>query len=105
SATVESWMHIELAAPVTEELLDRIERDISLLLAGLRAVDEDTHAMTAALIDTAQRLERTSGGGDDIDSTDYADLLRWLADGHFTVLGCVGRTLPPASAAAESDAA
>ncbi|NKY59840.1 NAD-glutamate dehydrogenase [Nocardia flavorosea] len=104
-ATAESWMHIELAAPVPDELLDRIEREIPQLLAGLRAVDEDTPAMTEALIDVAERLERTAGGGDDIDFTDYVDLLRWLADGHFTVLGYTGRKVYPALADVDTDAA
>ncbi|MFI5715869.1 NAD-glutamate dehydrogenase [Nocardia sp. NPDC051750] len=102
AATPESWIHIELAAPITDDLLDRIEREIPQLLDGLRAVDEDTPAMIDSLVGVAERLDATGDQADDSEIADYADLLRWLADGHFSLLGYTGRQVYPAPEALDS---
>ncbi|WP_174361665.1 NAD-glutamate dehydrogenase domain-containing protein, partial [Nocardia paucivorans] len=83
----ESWIHVQLAPTVTDEVLDRVERDLPQLLDELRVVDEDTPAMVGALVTVAKRLDRAAAQRDDSEIAECADLLRWLADGHFTVLG------------------
>ncbi|WP_327147990.1 NAD-glutamate dehydrogenase [Nocardia sp. NBC_01329] len=87
SATPESWIHVQLATPVSDEILDRIEREIPQVLVGLRAVDEDSPAMLDTLITVAERLDRLADQGNDDEVVECAALLRWLAAGHFTVLG------------------
>uniref|UniRef100_UPI0015762BB6 NAD-glutamate dehydrogenase domain-containing protein n=1 Tax=Nocardia brevicatena TaxID=37327 RepID=UPI0015762BB6 len=83
----ESWIHVQLAATVTDEVLDRVEQALPQLLDELRVVDEDTPAMVGSLVTVAKRLDRAAAQRDDSEISECADLLRWLADGHFTVLG------------------
>ncbi|ONM46370.1 NAD-glutamate dehydrogenase domain-containing protein, partial [Nocardia donostiensis] len=98
----ESWIHVQLAPSVPEEVLDRIEQALPQLLEDLRSVDEDTPAMVQALVSVAERLDRAAEWAADAEITESAELLRWLADGHFTVLGYsdfrLRRTAPTADA-------
>ncbi|MFI9508619.1 NAD-glutamate dehydrogenase [Nocardia sp. NPDC052566] len=79
----ESWMHLQLGQPVDGALLDRIEAAVPPLLEDLRRVHDDTPAMVDAVHALADRLDRVG----DEEMPECARLLRWLADGRFTVLG------------------
>ena len=88
TATQETWIHIQLAPTVDRRTVAAAERLIPKVLNDSRQVGFDSAAMTAELLDLAKALD-----GDDTDRFpgpdrhDVADLLRWLADGHFVLLG------------------
>ncbi|MEV6771839.1 NAD-glutamate dehydrogenase [Nocardia sp. NPDC051030] len=87
----ESWMHIQLHPATSREQLRRIETSLPDVLTDVRRVIEDTEAMREAQGSVAVELEAAAQAGKSpfaaTDLTDCADLLRWLADGNFTVLG------------------
>lgn len=72
---------------MSAETLDRIEQALPQVLSDLRSVTDDTPAMVASMTTLADRLDRTAEWSDDAEISECARLLRWLADGHFTVLG------------------
>ncbi|MBF6476808.1 NAD-glutamate dehydrogenase [Nocardia cyriacigeorgica] len=80
----ESWIHVQLDPAVSAETLDRIEQALPQVLSDLRSVTDDTPAMVASMTTLA---DRTAEWSDDAEISECARLLRWLADGHFTVLG------------------
>ncbi|MET9487878.1 NAD-glutamate dehydrogenase [Nocardia sp. NPDC006630] len=87
----ESWMHLQLHPSTSRELLEKIETALPDVLTDVRQVISDTEAMRAAQqrvadeLDVAVKGEKSPFAAADL--TDCANLLRWLADGHFTVLG------------------
>ncbi|WP_067699760.1 NAD-glutamate dehydrogenase [Nocardia jejuensis] len=87
----ESWMHIQLHPATTAEQLRRIESALPDVLTDVRRVIEDTEAMRETQGRVATELDNAAQAGkspfDATDLTDCANLLRWLADGNFTVLG------------------
>ncbi|MGX1778171.1 NAD-glutamate dehydrogenase [Nocardia brasiliensis] len=82
--TAESWMHVQLADGVGASVLDEAERILPQLLADLRLVHDDAASMDGTLLGLAEKL---ADRADDAEALRGAELLRWLADGHFTVLG------------------
>ncbi|MFZ1165395.1 NAD-glutamate dehydrogenase [Mycobacterium sp.] len=84
----ETWIHVQLVPSVDRNALHEAERLMPGVLADLRRVAADSTAMITVLNDLADDVENNandhypgaSGG-------DVATLLRWLADGHFTLLG------------------
>jgi glutamate dehydrogenase len=84
----ETWVHVQLSPSVEREALHEAERLLPGVLADLRRVAADSAAMWAILDDLAKDVETNAGGRyAGPDSGDVAALLRWLADGHFTLLG------------------
>ncbi|MEU7768968.1 NAD-glutamate dehydrogenase domain-containing protein, partial [Nocardia sp. NPDC049190] len=83
----ESWIHVQLGAGLADELVDRIERELPLLLADLRQVADDTPTMGEMLTTVADQLDQAAQWADDAEIPECAELLRWLSDGHFTPLG------------------
>ena len=87
----ESWMHLQLHPSTEAAVLDVIEATVGDVLADVRQVVEDTEAMRVVQNDLAEELDRVADRGsprfDADDLTDAANLLRWLAEGHYTVLG------------------
>ncbi|RRQ26525.1 NAD-glutamate dehydrogenase [Rhodococcus sp. Eu-32] len=86
----ESWMHLQLGPSVDDETLDSLESAVAEVLSDVREVVEDTDDMrlaqssvASALDELADRESRPDGG----QLRDAANLLRWLADGHYTLLG------------------
>jgi glutamate dehydrogenase len=84
---VESWMHIEVDRTTDPAELDRLRTDLQRVLADVRDAVEDWPQMRTAADLLAERL------GDDPlpvpakDVDDARELLRWLAEDHFTFLG------------------
>ncbi|MEH0111032.1 NAD-glutamate dehydrogenase [Tersicoccus sp. MR15.9] len=85
-STVESWIAVEAARMDSSDARDALVDGVRRVLGDVRAVVEDFTPMREALIDAAEGLEaltdptitaRTSG----------AELLRWLADDNFTLVG------------------
>jgi glutamate dehydrogenase len=84
----ETWIHVQLLPTVDTRILQEAERLLPGVLADVRRVAADAAAMWAILSDLANDVETNAGGRyPGPDSGDVATLLRWLADGHFTLLG------------------
>ena len=84
----ESWIHIQLASTVGQRALAEAQRILPDVLADTHQVTVDSAAMNARLIGLADALDADSGTHfPGPDRRDVADLLRWLADGHFVLLG------------------
>ncbi|MEC3920225.1 NAD-glutamate dehydrogenase [Nocardia sp. CDC160] len=83
----ESWIHVQLKADTADQVLERAEREIGPLLRDVRTIANDTHAMAETLAGAAERLGRSADRRHYTELADYARLLRWLAEGRFTLLG------------------
>jgi glutamate dehydrogenase len=84
----ETWIHVQLVPSVDRNALDEAERLLPGVLADLRRVAADSTAMIAVLSELAHDVETNANGHyPGADNGDVATLLRWLADGHFTLLG------------------
>ncbi|MFC9996988.1 NAD-glutamate dehydrogenase [Nocardia sp. NPDC127526] len=87
----ESWMHVQLHPSTSRDLLERVGSTLTDVLTDVRRVIEDTEAMREAQARVAEQLEAAAKNGTSpfsaTDLGDCANLLRWLADGNFTVLG------------------
>ncbi|WP_157250416.1 NAD-glutamate dehydrogenase [Nonomuraea typhae] len=84
---VESWMHIEIDRQGDPEALKGIEADLQRVLADVRHAVEDFAKMRALAVQTAEDLTLNPPPLEPAEVEDSLDLLRWLADGHFTFLG------------------
>ncbi|MEQ4715422.1 NAD-glutamate dehydrogenase [Nonomuraea sp. B19D2] len=84
---VESWMHIEIDRQSDPEALRRIEADLQRVLNDVRHAVEDFRKMRALAVQTAEDLSMSPPPLEPAEVEDSLDLLRWLADGHFTFLG------------------
>jgi glutamate dehydrogenase len=74
----ESWIHVEIGRPGDRVDTEQLASDLRRVLEDVRVAVEDRAKMLA----TAGEL---AAGLDDVPAA--ADLLRWLAEGHFTFLG------------------
>ena len=84
----ETWIHVELARSVDRKSLAEAERLLPNVLADARQVALDSGAMAATLRGLAGDLDADPEGRfPGPDRKDVAALLRWLADGHFVLLG------------------
>jgi glutamate dehydrogenase len=87
-AVDETWIHVQLAPWVDRKALAEAERLLPNVLADARAVARDSVAMGSALHVVADGLDSDPEGHfPGPDRSDVAALLRWLADGHFVLLG------------------
>ena len=90
-AIAESWIHVDLGRRVPAGL----EADVTEVLHDVREVVRDAPAMARQARALADRLladgllgaDRSAGSASVTRADDLANLLRWLADGHFTFLG------------------
>jgi glutamate dehydrogenase len=84
----ESWIHVVLAGSADRRSLAEAERLLPGVLADARQVALDSAAMAGTLRGLANELETDHEGRfSGRDRTDVAALLRWLAAGHFVLLG------------------
>ena len=85
----ESWIHVQLSPSVNRKALAEAERMLPMVVADARQVALDSAALSAALHGLARDLDADQGtrfvGSD---RGDVADLLRWLSEGNFVLLGC-----------------
>ncbi|MFE4459150.1 NAD-glutamate dehydrogenase [Nocardia tengchongensis] len=81
----ESWIHLQLASGTGVAVLDEVERELPAMLAAIRRIAADTPAMTKAVLSAADALDATTAAAEDNGGS--AELLRWLVDGRFTLLG------------------
>ena len=84
----EIWIHVQLAESVDPKAVAEVRRLLPSVLADARQVALDSRSMAAALVSLAAELDADIGGRfPGSDRKDVAALLRWLADGHFVLLG------------------
>nr|WP_253769535.1 NAD-glutamate dehydrogenase [Goodfellowiella coeruleoviolacea] len=84
----ESWMNIEIDLITDPDRARELENRLQSALNDVREVVEDTDRMAEAARQLADQLTAnppSSLPGEEVQ--DGANLLRWLADGHFTFLG------------------
>lgn len=82
---VESWIHLDLAPTVLSA--EQLEAALEWVLRDVRDVVEDGPAMLHRARELADALIDEPAGPGDIRPAEVAQLLRWLADGHFTFVG------------------
>ena len=84
----ESWIHVQLAQAADSKALTEVAQLLPGVLADARQVALDSGAMTATMRGLAHELDNAPEGRFPArDRKDVAALLRWLADGHFVLLG------------------
>ncbi|PYC66481.1 NAD-glutamate dehydrogenase [Streptomyces tateyamensis] len=87
-ATVESWMHIEVDRESDREDLRQIEADLRRVLGDVREVVEDWAKMRTSALRLADELaEQPPAHLPEQEVGEAWELMRWLADDHFTFLG------------------
>ncbi len=85
-AIVESWMHIELDDIPTDQH-DVLARDLRSVLDDVHHSVEDAPAMYRRMRMLAHELTEDPGEFDRETSEEAGELLRWLADGNYMILG------------------
>ena len=84
----ETWIHVQLAESVDPKAVEEVKRLLPSVLADARQVALDSTSMAAMLRSLAAELDSDPEGRfPGSDRKDVAALLRWLADGHFVLLG------------------
>jgi glutamate dehydrogenase len=84
----EAWIHVQLSPSVDRNALAQVRGLLPGVLADVRRVAADSAAMISRFNDLAGDLETDPEGRyRGPDRQDVAALLRWLADGHFVLLG------------------
>ncbi|WP_449064660.1 NAD-glutamate dehydrogenase [Planomonospora algeriensis] len=84
---VESWMHFEIDRQSDPAVLRRLEADLQRVLSDVRYAVEDFPKMRALAVRTAEDVSVNPPPLDLAGVEDSLELMRWLADGHFTFLG------------------
>ncbi len=88
--TAESWMHVEIDRVADTTETGVIESDLRRVLSDVRDAVEDWQKMGEAAFRVADDLagaEGVPGAAADPEHVEAWELLRWLADNHFTFLG------------------
>jgi glutamate dehydrogenase len=84
----EAWIHVQLAESVDSKSVEEVNRLLPSVLADARQIGLDSTSMAAMLRSLAAELDFDHEGRfPGSDRKDVAALLRWLADGHFVLLG------------------
>lgn len=86
-ACVESWMHVEIDRTDDPDEFRAIEVKLNDVLRDVREAVEDWPRMRQRAQDIADELEAADLPVDDDEVAEASELLRWLADDHFTFLG------------------
>jgi glutamate dehydrogenase len=84
---IESWIRIETDPLRTRDEIDQLSAELRRVLTDVREAVEDWPKMRARALSLADDLATAELPVPDKDITDSVDLLRWLADNHFTFLG------------------
>jgi glutamate dehydrogenase len=88
-AHVESWIHVEIDRETDRADLKQITADLLRVLSDVREAVEDWEKMRDAATRIAEGLDTEPLPGDlpGQETEEARELLRWLADDHFTFLG------------------
>ena len=85
-ATVESWMYIELD-DIPAEQHEQLAHDLRSVLTDVHNAVEDAPMMYRRMRTLAHDLAEDPGEFDRETSEEAGELLRWLADGNYMILG------------------
>ncbi|HET7741394.1 MAG TPA: NAD-glutamate dehydrogenase, partial [Mycobacterium sp.] len=84
----ETWIHVQLAPSADPKAVAEVAALLPSVLADARQVALDAGALNATLVGLANALDSdVAGHFSGYDRRDVAALLRWLAAGHFVLLG------------------
>ena len=84
----EAWIHVQLAPSADGKALTQVAQLLPGVLADARQVSLDSGALLATMRGLAHDIDTDHNGRfPGRDRKDVAALLRWLADGHFVLLG------------------
>ncbi|HZX39631.1 MAG TPA: NAD-glutamate dehydrogenase [Streptomyces sp.] len=88
-ALVESWIHVEFDRETDRADLKQITSDLLRVLSDVREAVEDWEKMRDSALRISEELpsEPTADDLRDQEVEEARELLRWLADDHFTFLG------------------
>ncbi|MFD9120779.1 NAD-glutamate dehydrogenase [Streptomyces bottropensis] len=88
-AHIESWIHVEIDRETDRADLKQINNDLLRVLSDVREAVEDWEKMRDAAVRIADGLpaEHTADDLRTEEVEEARELLRWLADDHFTFLG------------------
>jgi len=86
-AVRESWMHIEIDRVPDQAECEKIATSLEAVLRDVREAIEDWEKMRDKILDIVVDLQVERPPCDDDEIDQASDLLRWLADDHFTFLG------------------
>ena len=87
-AVDEAWIHVQLSSSADPKVVEEVKRLLPGVLADTRQGALDSRAMSGTLLGLANELDTDPEGRfPGPDRKDVAALLRWLADGHFVLLG------------------
>lgn len=88
-AAVESWIHVEVDRETDRADLKQMTADLLRVLSDVRETVEDWEKMRDAALRIAAELPKEPTADDlrDQEVEEARELLRWLADDHFTFLG------------------
>ncbi|MEX1658066.1 NAD-glutamate dehydrogenase [Streptomyces pseudovenezuelae] len=88
-AHTESWIHVEIDRETDRGDLKQINADLLRVLSDVRETVEDWEKMRDAALRMADELPTEPVAADlrDMEIEEARELLRWLADDHFTFLG------------------
>lgn len=89
----ESFMHVEVDRVPEPSRLDALVADIERVLNDVRLAVTDWAAMRERALATVQQFESDPPPLPPGEVAEGAAFLRWLADNHFTFLGCRSHTL------------
>ncbi|MET9465782.1 NAD-glutamate dehydrogenase [Streptomyces sp. NPDC006544] len=86
---VESWIHVEIDRETDKADLKQITTDLQRVLSDVRESVEDWEKMRDAALRIAEDLPKEPTAPDlrEYELEEARELLRWLADDHFTFLG------------------
>jgi glutamate dehydrogenase len=85
---VESWMHLEIDREPDEARCAQLQADLDRVLRDVREAVEDWPKMKETALRIAAELEANPPAGlPSAEVEETTELLRWLADDHFTFLG------------------
>jgi len=84
---VESWMHLEIDRQADDSSLAPIVNNLRRVLTDVREAVDDWPKMRDTALALADQLHPSSVPLPAEEVVEAADLLRWLADDHFTFLG------------------
>jgi glutamate dehydrogenase len=83
----ETWIHVTLSPSTKAGAVAEAAALLPNVLSDARQVAVDSSALNATLVGLANALDADAGRFPSYDRRDVAALLRWLADGHFVLLG------------------